>query len=381
MIQTLTPTEASILVKGYGSHQIESDFIEVVKNIREKQGFIRCLCLGEVENAPLLGTRKLDSNQIILVNLPGKREHAGSCALHYNKAANASKASLEDTPCFSEVAYLKNERVQFDTKKLSQVLRHCMHAAKLNSVINTPIGRYEIEELLQDTFNTHSSFRSLQGRVVVGLDMIQPALKELKSSDEFDFKIVVGSITDYDNNVICRQFGTKKPYRVAAGKVFSTGNTNQGPFMATVLLAGHKGQSFAVGTHVEPIFSLDQPIPIRSAEVRELVASLMEGQNSLIKWIENVSGERPEVFLPVKSAISPLSNEKFMATIEIRCNGVSVFISDPEKEDRGRYNESGYLIWHRHLSVYPKYRSQEITKLKSRIAGAILSNANLAQFK
>ncbi len=369
------PEQEAIIFYGYSHHEPSNNFSELLRLIRTQNGFIQCGCRGEIDNPPMLGTRKTKSGYLVLVNLPGKKPHIDSCSLHYDKSAEKLNPINIIDEIYVGLISTEKERITFNEPKFKKLYKQCLDKANLNIFLSEPVSKDQFENRIQKALESNAEFSPIKSKVSHGLDKCSKHLKDLATSSELDFRLVFDVITDFDEYSVIRQFDGKKPFRVNVGRLLTSNNTNKGPFCATILLVGMGGKSFPIAAFVEPIYSIERPIPIRNAEVRELLDVLcVDGKKSFCEWLTIKSGSVPEVIIPLKPSVTPLNNELFDVTLEIKLDGIKVYVADPLKQDRNKYSESGYLVWHRSLSAYPVKRQEELNKLKSRIAGAILTN-------
>jgi len=384
LIGNLNTAQALILSQGYtDTTSGGDDYLELLAYIRTKKSFVECNCLQHAENSPQLGTRQLSSETLALVNLPGRKEHARNCPLQYAKYTGGIGYIGNDKKLQEIVAMGADGRVEVDRKQLSNLYRSIIHTSNLNTLCPKQLSAHTLHKKIIDAAKQNGEFDRCRISPVVNISDCNDQLKRLKvaskQSGHLEYSIVFGLITHFDDEIIMRKFGSKKPFQVAAGNISYEGVTNIGPFVSTTIIIGKDGKSFPLATHIEPVFKIDLPIPLKKNATRELIDELLFNSGSLVEWLNSkLTGDSVKLIIPLKPLMTPLSDEEFLPNLILQCGPVNVFIGDPIGEDQAKYREAGCLVWLKRLSVIPEYRQIDLKRFKSRLAGAILKSNKTA---
>ena len=370
LIKGLPEQAKLILAAGYQSkHKHDSDYLDLLQEIREQHAFIKCECLGVKDTYPILGTRKV-GEFLALANLPGRPKHADSCPFRYSQATDIPDASSEIPKLVSKT---NSGRFNVDNSALETIYPEIVNASQLNRLSSVEDHEDFHERLIDGARLTPFLAKNgAGGKIRFGINSFREIEKELADADDGDFRILISIVDGFDLHTIFTTGKQDKKFAISAGTVIANTNTSEGPFVATTIYSKKGKAVFPVKTSVAACLTMELPIPINSAEIRDLVDALIT-HDGLFEWIKDKSpGSKPQLIIPVKAQLSPISNTRISPALIVNGNELSCVIADPLKDDKYAYIERGELIWHRSFSPIPGVREGELKKLKRTIAAILM---------
>lgn len=352
---------------------------DIIRTSRANHQLFVCDCVPDQPASPMLTSRVTGPDQFTLVNLPGRLKHHFDCPFSYTPSDKGEGERVHSGSHFLDsLTYEEDGRLEVNSQQLSDLYRTLVTNTQLNRLFaNTHLSSEEFRNRIIDSARLSPSIakQGIGRKLRFGVTNYTDVSKELKGVKS-DWLILISQIDGYDGYHLYKKGTGSTPYKIPAGKIVSYPSTSFGPMVATtVVAASKKGYVFPLATAIDSIYKPSVPVVVNADEDRVILDELLEGDKPLLKWIDNKYDDKEVSFVDVHSlpTTSPITKTRTSPRFTIGRDDVRVIVADPIKLTRAAYDEQGVLLWHRSFSHIPKIAETELSKLKSTLAGIVLS--------